>query len=42
MAGSDPAIHVFPVFSREVKAWITGTSPVMTMECMVRMTSRSP
>jgi hypothetical protein len=29
MAGLDPAIHVF-VSLKKSKAWITGTSPVMT------------
>jgi hypothetical protein len=31
MAGLDPAIDVF-VSAKEVKTWITGTSPVMTSE----------
>jgi hypothetical protein len=35
MAGLDPAIHVF-LLSRHLKAWITGTSPVMTIECVDR------
>jgi hypothetical protein len=31
MAGLVPAIHVFPPY-QESKTWITGTSPVMTIE----------
>ncbi len=32
MAGLDPAIHDFT--SIVSKAWITGSSPVMTIECV--------
>jgi hypothetical protein len=34
MAGLDPAIHLSSV--SQLKAWITGASPVMTTECVDR------
>ncbi|MBY0382578.1 MAG: hypothetical protein K2W78_11735 [Xanthobacteraceae bacterium] len=38
MAGLNPAIHDFP--EQVMRTWITGTSPVMTVERVRHMTSR--